>query len=229
MSLNEPDASFNPAFNEEEAEVFKAAGADKNNAIAASPVMVEPPEGPMPPYIKVDCSVDEEIFVPGCGCVSIFAGIFLANIGDGSVFESIGYFVIVLGIAAVIARKFIDNFYIINTTERKIFYRRKVFNNITITPFLESDDIHAVSVSGSLYKNKSSRWWEYKVVLIKKDGLIVEFSDSKKEESAAEFNKAARGIAAVLQCGYIECPDKHALVAFKQTNGGVRVYFFKKE
>lgn len=229
MSLNEPDAPFKPAFSQEEDEVFKAAGADKNNAVSASPVMVEAPEEPLPPYIKIDCSIDEEIFVPGCGCVSIFAGVFLANVGDGSAFEPIGYFIIVLGIIAVIARKFIDNFYIINTAERKIFYRRKVFNNTTITLFLESDDIHAVSVLGSLYKNKSSRWWEYKVVLIKKDGLIVEFSDSKKEESAAEFNKTARGIAAVLGCGYIECPDKHALVTFKETNGGVRVYFFKKE
>jgi len=229
MSLNEPGESFRPAFSEEEDEVFKAAGADKNKAIAASPVMIEAPAEQLPPYIKVDCSVNEEIFVPGCGCVSIFAGIFLANIGDGSAFEYIGYFIIASGIAAVIARKFIDNFYIINTAERKIFYRRKVFNNITITPYLESDDIHAVSVSCGFYKNKSSHWWEYKVVLIKKDGLIVEFGDSKKEESAAEFNKAARGIAAVLQCGYIECPDKHALITFKQTNGGVRVYFFKKE
>lgn len=229
MSLNDYNQPIRPAFSEEEDAVLKAAGADKNNVIHATPVMVEPPQDQLPPYIKVDCAVAEEIFVPGCGCFSIFAGIFLANIADESAVEYIAYFIIAIGVAAVISRKFIDNFYIINTAERKIYYRRKVFNNTSVTLFLESGDIHAVSVSCGFYKSKSSHWWEYKVVLIKKDGLVVDFGDAKKEESAAEFNKAAQGIAAVLQCGYIECPDKHALITFKETNGGVRVYFTGKE
>ena len=239
MSSNNAGEPLRQAFNkekqgqeqeqEQEQAAFKAAGDDKTNAMPVLPVMVEPPQERLPPYIKVDCSIDEEISVPGCGCLLIMAGIFLVSAAGGSAVEYIAYFMIVIGAAAVISLKFIDNFYIINTAERKIYYRRKVFNKTSITPFLESDDIHAVTVSCSFYKNKGSRWWEYKVALIKKDGLIVDFGYAKKEESAAEFNKTARGIASALQCGYIECPDKHALSAIKEINGGVRVYFTKKE
>ncbi len=229
MAHNDHENIARSAFDETEDEVFKAEGATRDTAIRVFPEAVEEPSETLPPYIKVDCTIAEELFVPGCGCLTIFAAIFLINIAGASQARFAGYILAALGAAAVISRAFIDNFYIINTAERKIYYRRKVFNQTNLTPFLENTDIYAISVLCTLYKNKSRRWHEYKVVIIKKDAFIVDFGDYIKNADISEINKRARGIAAVMQCGYIECPDKHTLFTFKEINGGVRAYFIKKE
>lgn len=219
----------------EEPEDLKQAAAQQNAQneayrIEAFPVKVEDPEpGSLPPHIKVDFTIAEESILPGCGCVLIFAGFFLLNITWNLLGPYPAGFIMALGLILILMRAGVDNFYVINTAERKIYYRRKFFNQSSITPFLEPDDIFAVSVSGASHTSKSSKWWDYRVVIIKKDGKIVDFSDAERSDYALEFNKKALGLAAVLGCGYIESPDKRELFASKELNGGVKVYFIKKD
>lgn len=201
----------------------------RGGRILATPVAVEEADrSNLPPYIKVDCTIAEESILPGCGCVMIFGGFILMNITWNLLGPVPGGFILAMGLLLILARAFVDNFYVINTADRKVYYRRKVFNKTSVTPFLEPDDIYAAGVSGSYHKSKSSHWWEYRVVIVKKDGTIIDFSDPARADFAAEFNQKARGLAAVLGCGFIECPDKHEMTAVKEINAGVKVYFTPK-
>lgn len=219
----------------EEPEDLKQAAAEQNaqnksQRAEAFPVKVEDPEpGSLPPHIKIDCTIAEESILPGCGCALLFGGFILLNISWSLLGPYPAGFVMAAGMLLILMRAGVDNFYVINTAERKIYYRRKFFNQSSITLFLEPDDIFAVGVSGAFHTAKSSKWWDYRVVVIKKDGTMVDFSDPERSDYALEFNKKALGLAAVLGCGYIECPDKREMVAVKEVNAGVKVYFVKKE
>ncbi len=242
---------------ETEDEVFEKEGITRNMARRAYPTAVKEPSETLPPYIKIDFTIEEEISIPLGSVIAIIVAIviivatfesrrlylirnFLHYVitmlgADLSHVRFVCYIIIILSAAAIIISKaFIDNFYIINTAERKIFYRRKVFNWASLTPFLENTDIYAVSVLCWIHEIEKHHWYEceshyryyYKVVIIKKDSLIVNFGD-EQETDVAKINKQAHDIAAIMQCGYIECPDKHKLVTFKETNGDVRAYFIK--
>ncbi|HOT75771.1 MAG TPA: hypothetical protein PK467_08300 [Candidatus Wallbacteria bacterium] len=223
MSLNDIDLSRTA---NGETDPLKMQGI-KQGDVKPAPVSVYAADQPLPPYIKVDCDVDEEITYPGCGCALMLGGIFLSNIADRTFLEYPAYAVIAAGALGLISRYFIDNFYVINTSDRKIYYRRSVLGKTSLKFFCAPEDIYAVSVAGRHNSGKSGEWWDYRVVLIKKNGERIDFGNAVKADAPDELNRTAIGMAGVLQCGYIECPAAHEMIIHK-LDGRTQVFFHKK-
>jgi len=104
-----------------------------------------------------------------------------------------------------------NNYYIVNPRKRKIIYHFEFLDFGRESDYLDFADVHCVSVSGSLHRNKASSWYEYQLFVIDRSGVSHHLSDSVKE-GRSEMNKKAKMVASAIGCDFFECPDSHKMV-----------------
>jgi len=203
------------------------AGVKKENAVRVEPVKIESHESQnIPPHIKIDCDIAEESVYPGCGCALIVCGFLLFNFEWAPMFY-LGLIALIIGAAGILSKFFIDNYYVIDTAERKVYYRRKVFFKTSVEAFRDAGDVYAITVTGCLRRGKTSHWWEYCVTLIDLNGEKHDFGFSAREEKFESLAKTARGIAAVLKCGFIE-PEKERELFLIKNKDNIEAYHTKQ-
>lgn len=120
---------------------------------------------------------------------------------------------------------FTDNYYILNTRLRKIFYHFKFFGIVNVTEYLSTEQIFAIGVTGMKKHSKHRTWWEYKIVVIDKHGRFTDFSNSSRDDSMYELNSRARGMAAVIGCQFAECPTESNLRVQIENGTAQFIYF----
>ncbi len=186
----------------------------------------------LPHRIKVDLNTYLEQFLSGIGMLGGIAAVILLVAGTcGSTSrysrqytppspEALKYIPLALIVAGagLLCRWFTDNYYIMDTVEKKIYYHFKFFSYEAVSLFLSADQIEAIGVTGKKCSSKHSVWWEYKIVVIDKPGNMIDFSD-RTRDSRFEHNEKARGMAAVMQCNFAECPPEAHIKVTKDPSG----------
>jgi hypothetical protein len=89
-----------------------------------------------------------------------------------------------------------DNNYILSPVSRTLFYHFRFFWIKKLTPWLRFTDICSITVDGVRNHNKSSVWFEYRIVLIDSGGRITALSDFKRD-SFFEQLEQARNLAQI--------------------------------
>lgn len=166
----------------------------------------------LPPNIKVDVETPFESNLSSLGClcfVILFA--MSCNGRSSNTRDSICGFLFAAGIFFFVLRYFTDNFYVISTADRRIYFHFKIMFFKKITPFLEPEKIFAVAVGGRVDdEGETTRAaWKYKVYLISLDGKMTEFGDFGPDRKKA--NERAGSIAAILERPFIENPGRAVL------------------
>jgi len=122
-----------------------------------------------------------------------------------------------------------DNYYILNTKRKTIYYHFKCLFWKYIKPSLTNDKIFAIAVDCREKHQKSSKWWEYGICPVSNDGKFTELSDFKKDienpNCLSELNHQAMIMAMAMQCKFAECPEKHSLQAAMNNNSLDLKYF----
>lgn len=205
----------------------------------------------MPEMVKVDLDTPLEQFFSGLwmACLVISAGLFWvgtfgSSSGRGSYRrytppnpELLHYLPLSIGVGVVafVVRQFIDNYFIMNTREKKIYYHFGFFGQTRVTEFLDVSQIAAFGVtgrrqtnrrrhSGFMYSSYSyDEWWEYMICVVTNDGRVIEFGDFERDARSA-FNAQAKGMAAAFGVGFAECPPD-AYLAVDRSGQGVHIYF----
>ncbi|HNY10359.1 MAG TPA: hypothetical protein PKK26_02095 [Candidatus Wallbacteria bacterium] len=186
----------------------------------------------LPHRIKVDLNTYLEQFFSGVGILALIAAVILLISGtcgstsryshhytppDPAALKYIPLALIAAG-AGFLCRWFTDNYYIMDTVEKRIYYHFKFFGYESVSLFLAADQIEAIGVTGKKCSSKHAVWWEYKIVIIDKPGNMTDFSD-RTRDSRFEHNEKARGMAAVMQCNFAECPPEAHIKVTRDPSG----------
>jgi len=115
-----------------------------------------------------------------------------------------------------ILRQFTNNYYIMDTGKRKIYFHYEFLGNVKITEYIDFNDIMAIGVTGVRHHHKNSHWWDYHIFMADKNGKITDLSDPAKETDLASLNSRAFGMASVAQCQFAN--------AGKQTQVTIQTY-----
>ncbi len=199
--------------------------------VMAAPYVPPPPDlAGVPKNIKVECDIGEELTYPAFGCLFFIITIALFVKGYGRIPSEVFYVLAAVSLFFLFSRSFIDNYYVINPAERKIYVQKSVIFKTT-RQFLAGEDIYAISMK---YCGRKDSKAFYKPVLVKKaDGVIVDFGAERAfavagAEAGQDHNSYARGLAAVLRCSYIELSEKYPyLYIVRENNGEIKPYFYR--
>lgn len=202
----------------------------------------EPPaENNMPARIKLEITTGTEGELFGCaGCFSViavwalFAGAngctdkyhrvimgpspFISGLGVVFLFACVYYWV---------SYYFTDEYYILDTVEKNIYFYRKHFSKVLVSDFLKQEDIHSIVVTGEKKRSKNSTWWEYKVVAVRTDAKTVDLCDLKADAYQQMYDKAL-GIATATLRGFAACPLESSLRVAAGKEGKIQLYYDRK-
>ena len=202
----------------------------------------EPPsDGDMPQRIKLEITTGNEGELFGCaGCFSViavwalFAG---ANgchdkhhqviMGPSPFVSTLGVIFLFVCIYYWINYYFTDEYYILDTIEKNIYFYRKHFSKVVVSDFLKQEDIHSIAVTGKKKRSKNSTWWEYKVVAVRTDAKIVDLCDLKADSYQQMYDKAL-GIATATLRGFAVCPMESELYVAAGKEGKIELYYDRK-
>lgn len=208
------------------------------------PMGVPPPSAAagLPEKVKIDLNTPLETVLTGVALGAGIISLMLLYGGSCSSYskhsrrtippnpELLNYLPLTIGIAAVagFARIMTDNFYILDTVEKKIYYHFKIFSFESVSLFMRADQVAAAGVTGVYKSSKHGSWWEYKIVLVDREGKMIDFSDFKKEEYYG-LNERAKGIAAVLGCPFAESGPQMVMAVKKgEGMGGAPLVYFEE-
>lgn len=188
--------------------------------------------GPLPRQIKVDLDTPLE---------AAFSGLAMVSLGAAGIFLWIGliggkrsppepallkYIPLALMAGAIFwaLRKVTDNYYLIRTHSRKVYYHFEFLGSLNESVYLDFSEIAVMAVTGTIHRTKHSRWYEYQLFLVDTYGKTHAFSDSQRGE-LYELNKKAELIARVVGCRHAECPDESQMTVNKGFDGKYQVTF----
>ncbi|HNY11251.1 MAG TPA: hypothetical protein PKK26_06630 [Candidatus Wallbacteria bacterium] len=205
-------------------------------------VVPECPSGDdMPQRIKLEITTGNEGDLFGCaGCFSVIAvwALFAGANGCTDKYHRVimgpSPFVSALGVIFLFAciyywvnYYFTDEYYILDTVERNIYFYRKHFGKVAVSDFLKQEDIHSIAVTGEKKRSKNSSWWEYKVVAVRTDAKVVDLCDLKADSYQPMYDKAL-GIATATLRGFAACPLESSLYVVTGKEGKIQLYYGKK-
>lgn len=182
----------------------------------------------IPKKMKIDLDTPLEIFFLVCFCAASLGVLVTAATtaisyinGKGNIYEASA-----LGVLVVLAafmhkcRRETDNYYVLDTSGRKLLYHYKFFSNITTTTVAEFDGIKCVAVGGTRSVNKGNVTWVYHIYAVDKKGERTYLSNMFSESAIAENNQKCRGIAAVIGCEHIDGEPEKVLAVKGAGEGG---------
>lgn len=173
----------------------------------------------LPERMKIDLDTPLEILFIACfvlACIGVFIS---GGITAESYFDGAGnsYALAVFGafiVLAVLMRKCwseTDNYYILDTHARKLFYHYRFFSDKKITPAADFDDIECVAVGGIRKVNKGNESWSYYIYAVDKKGVSTYLSNMFTEALIEENNNKIRGMAAIIGCRHLDGEPKKIL------------------
>lgn len=182
----------------------------------------------IPKKMKIDLDTPLEIFFLVCFCVASLGVIITAVTtatsyitGKGNIYETAALGVLVFLAAFMLkCRRETDNYYVLDTSGRKLLYHYKFFSDIKTTTIAEFDDIKCVAVGGTRSVNKGNVTWTYHIYAVDKKGERTYLSNMFSESAIAENNQKCQGIAAVIGCEHIDGEPQKALAVKGAGEGG---------
>lgn len=173
----------------------------------------------LPERMKIDLDTPLEIFFIISFILSLL-GVFVAGgIAADSYFDgagdpySLAAFAIIIVLAVLMYKcwRETDNYYILDTRARKLFYHYKFFSDRKITPVADFDDIECVAIGGTRMVNKGNESWSYYIYAVDKKGVSTYLSNVFTESLIEENNKKIRGMAAVIGCRHLDGESRKIL------------------
>lgn len=210
--------------------------------VRMDPAVPEPPAGnEMPSRIKLEITTGTEGELFGCaGCFSVIAvwALFVgANgctdkhnrliMGPSPFLYYLGYAFLFACVYYWVNYYFTDEYYILDTNEKHIYFYRKHFSKVSVSDFLKQEDIHSIAVTGEKKRSKNSSWWEYKVVAVRTDAKIVDLCDLKAD-SYQQMHDKALGIATATLRGFAACPVESSIYVTAGKEGRIELYYDRK-
>lgn len=182
----------------------------------------------IPKRMKIDLDTPLEIFFLVCFCLACLGVFITAVLSIISFFTAKGYIYEISALGALIAlaafmlkcKRETDNYYVLDTIERKLLYHYKFFSDIKTTAIADFDDIKCVAVGGTRSVNKGNVTWTYHIYAVDKKGERTYLSNMFSENAIAENNQKCQGIAAVIGCGHIDGEPQKVLAVKGAGEGG---------
>ncbi len=103
-----------------------------------------------------------------------------------------------------------NNFYILDSSGRRILYHCKFFNDKRITELISFSEIAAVTVAGKLIGSRRPATWEYQAVILSKNGKVLVMNDASVDGFSKSLKLAER-LASISGAMLVEpTPEKYA-------------------
>ena len=182
----------------------------------------------IPKKMKIDLDTPLEIFFLVCFCLACL-GVLITTVttatsyitGKGDIYSLMALGALVALAAFMLkCKRETDNYYVLDTSERKLLYHYKFFSDIKITTIAEFDDIKCVAVGGTRTVNKGNESWTYHIYAVDKKGERTYLSNMFNESAIAENNQKCQGIAAVIGCEHIDGEPQKVLAVKGAGEGG---------
>ncbi|HNW35273.1 MAG TPA: hypothetical protein PKM25_10105 [Candidatus Ozemobacteraceae bacterium] len=124
----------------------------------------------------------------------------------------------------LLLRRLTDNYYLVDRQRKAIFYHFECAVIRSVTQFMKFSDIDAVVVNGSVHHSKHSRWFEYQIQLVDRNGKTHDFSDSLKADNLGLLNSRAETISKIIECRLF--PGKSEHIHTIAAAGGSQIFIF---
>lgn len=109
----------------------------------------------------------------------------------------------------LVFKRLTDNYYLVDRQRKAIFYHFECVIMKSTSEFLRFSAIDSVVVNGSIHTSKNSRWYEYKIQLVEKNGTTHDFSDSLREGQLGLLNSRAETISKIIECNLFPGKAEH--------------------
>jgi hypothetical protein len=182
----------------------------------------------IPKRIKIDLETPLEIFFLVCFCLACL-GVVITTVatissyaggkGDLYALSALGA-LIALAAFMLKCKRETDNYYVLDTIEKKLLYHYKFFSDIKITTVADFGDIKCLAVGGTRAVNKGQESWTYHIYAVDKKGVRTYLSNVFIESGIEENNKKCAGIAEVIGCAHIAGEPRKALLIKGLEEGG---------
>lgn len=83
-------------------------------------------------------------------------------------------------------RWLLDEHYLLDLDERKLFFHRGFAGHKSVTPVASFEQCLAFAVQGSYQSSRYSSWWEYSPVLVTRDKRILRLADAGRDDEGLE-------------------------------------------
>lgn len=144
--------------------------------IAETGVAGQAPDLPERLILDLDTPLEQAML--GVAIVGGIGALFalFATLEDSSNF---GYIVLglLLGGLGLWLRSQVDTYYILDRPRKTVLFRRKFLGREEEIPVLTFDQLYALSIQGRFRQNKYSKWWEYALLLVGRQGRQIRVSD----------------------------------------------------
>jgi len=162
----------------------------------------------LPRTVKIDLDTPLESAWTALASVSGVVCFFILQLGfigskhtppDPAMLRYLPYAIGAVGIFLVLKR-LTDNYYLVDRQRKAIFYHFECVVMRSTSEFLRFSVIDSVVVNGSIHHSKHSRWYEYQIQLVEKNGTRHNFSDSLKDGELDLLNSRAETISKIIEC-----------------------------
>lgn len=93
-------------------------------------------------------------------------------------------------------RALVDEHYVLDLDERKLFFHRRWGSWKSVTPVASFEHFVAFAVQGTRKSSRSGSWWEYTPVLVTRDKRILRLADAGRDaDGFAQAGEQARELA----------------------------------
>ena len=121
-----------------------------------------------------------------------------------------------LGGVSAVLRKVTDNYHLLDTTRRELFYHRRFLSRHTRRLVGRFSELLGLAVTGAQRSSKTRRWWEYHVVLVTRGGKILRISDPH-EITPDALNAIAERLAELMEISFHPGKDAHEVRISRST------------
>lgn len=129
-----------------------------------------------------------------------------------------------LGIVAVL-RAWTDNYYILDLPRGQLLLHRTFFSFRSLRVVADFDDVAGFAVDGRLHTHKSSSWWEYFIVVLRKGAQrLIPLTDRERGRWET-YHEVAQGLAHAADVPYFRGEEEHSLQVARSDTGTLQVSF----
>jgi len=181
--------------------------------------------------LDLETSVENALVMTGCISFLVALGILLEALDHpGFVTQGTGRWWL-LGLALLVvlswgARALVDEHYILDLKERKLFFHRKWGGWKSVIPVASFEHFVAFAVQGTFQSSRSGSWWEYTPVLVTRDKRVLCLADSGRE--AEGFEQASERARELAELTGTDCHPPQAERILKVTAPGPTLTYVVK-
>lgn len=155
-----------------------------------------------PRWVKIDLDTPLEAVIKAGIWLFLFGSVFIYLEGHGKhpeVLEllptALWFFTFFLALRLVT-----DNYYLLDRDKRQILYHFECAGIRRISLYLDFDQVQGIAIGGKVCVAKNSKWYEYSIQLVEKNGKVHEMSDWVSEDLIQKLDQKLTCLGAVLEC-----------------------------